>query len=373
MNFDSELQLIERLKASHPNHIAAQCFEKSFFSSLSPPQQQRLMDCMRSGLAVPESDTGCYAQHASDYDTLRGFFEPVIFRQHKAAQGNAHQSEWNLGGASYDVAELGLPPLSLRIRVGRNFSDLPLSPAMGLQERLRLEERMVQVFEDLIAAGQLAGRYVSLTPGHRYEIDAVEYDSLVRSHVMFKSMAEDAFLTTSGIAADWPHGRGCFFNSDRSMIIWVGEEDHLRIMQMRRDTKISPLLQDLQQTLHMINAALAKSDGSSFAWSEDFGYLTACPSNLGTAMRASAHLQLACLTADGSVDRVKQLADPLGLSVRGLGGEHTPIGTDGTVDISPRARLFVTEADIVRTLYQGVSQLVAAERQCLQDKAAKSG
>lgn len=61
-------------------------------------------------------------------------------------------------------------------------------------------------------------------------------------------------------------------------------------------------------------------------------------------MRASVHIALPNLTKGGSDAGAKKICDPLGLSVRGLGGEHTPIGADGTVDISPRARFCITEA-----------------------------
>jgi len=74
-------------------------------------------------------------------------------------------------------------------------------------------------------------------------------------------------------------------------------------------------------------------------------------------MRASVHLAIPNLTADGTDKTAKEIARPLGLSVRGMGGEHTPIGKDGTVDISPRARFCITEAQIVTALYLGVKLL----------------
>lgn len=49
---------------------------------------------------------------------------------------------------------------------------------------------------------------------------------------MFKDMSKDSFLMTAGIAQDWPFGRGCYVSEDNEFIIWVGEEDHLRIMAM---------------------------------------------------------------------------------------------------------------------------------------------
>eukprot|EP01044_Picomonas_judraskeda_P040412 COSAG03_NODE_19821_length_329_cov_0.900000_1_plen_109_part_11 len=78
-------------------------------------------------------------------------------------------------------------------------------------------------------------------------------------------------------------------------------------------------------------------------------------------MRASLHIQLPYLTADGTDVKAKAIAKPLGLSVRGLGGEHTPIGADGTVDISPSARFCIKECEIITALYLGIEKLKAAE------------
>ena len=98
-----------------------------------------------------------------------------------------------------------------------------------------------------------------------------------------------------------------------------------------------------------------------FAISPDYGVVTSCPTNLGTGMRASLHIQLPNLTSDGTDAKAKAIAKPLGLSVRGLGGEHTPIGADGTVDISPSARFCIKESEIITALYKGIEQLKAAE------------
>ena len=59
---------------------------------------------------------------------------------------------------------------------------------------------------------------------------------------MFKDMSEDGYLVTAGIAADWPHGRGCYVSEDKEFIIWNGEEDHLRIMCMKKGTILNEVL-----------------------------------------------------------------------------------------------------------------------------------
>ena len=78
-------------------------------------------------------------------------------------------------------------------------------------------------------------------------------------------------------------------------------------------------------------------------------------------MRASLHLAIPNLCADGTDTKAKEIARPLGLSIIGMGGEHTPIGKDGTVDISPSARFCITEAEIVTALYKGVKLLKEKE------------
>jgi creatine kinase len=97
------------------------------------------------------------------------------------------------------------------------------------------------------------------------------------------------------------------------------------------------------------------------AYNKEFGVVTSCPTNVGTGMRASVHIKLPNLTADGTDTKAKAIAKPLGLSVRGVGGEHTPIGADGTVDISPSKRFCISEAQIVTALYLALSKLKAAE------------
>ena len=78
-------------------------------------------------------------------------------------------------------------------------------------------------------------------------------------------------------------------------------------------------------------------------------------------MRASVLMQIPRLTADGTDKKAKEICKPLGLSVRGMGGEHTPIGSDGTCDISPSARFCITEAAIIKSLYDGIKLLKEKE------------
>ena len=147
-------------------------------------------------------------------------------------------------------------------------------------------------------------------------------------------------------------------------------------MCMKRGTKLNEVFDRLKKMLDTIESI----DGIDFATSSKYGYVTSCPSNLGTGMRArlrvirareqlpntftqaSVHVKIPNLTADGTENKAKAVCKPLGLSVRGTGGEHTPIGADGTVDISPSKRLFIKERDIIAKLYSGISDLMVEEK-----------
>ncbi len=99
-----------------------------------------------------------------------------------------------------------------------------------------------------------------------------------------------------------------------------------------------------------------------FAASPCYGNVTSCPTNLGAGMRASLHLRLPGLSSNGrDLGRLKAHAKAHGLAVRGAGGEHSDAGEGGLVDISPSARLGVTETQIMRRLYDGAAALWAME------------
>jgi len=228
---------------------------------------------------------------------------------------------------------------------------------------------MCEAFEKLKAMPEYGGGYNSLTPGHANEISQEQYKQLVADHIMFKDMAADPYLASAGIASDWPYGRGCYVSEDRGFVIWVGEEDHLRIMCMKKGTLLNDVFDRLKTALDVVSGI----EGLSFARSPDYGVVTSCPTNLGTGMRASVHIPIPKLTADGTDAKAKEVCKPLGLSVRGIGGEHTPIGEGGVCDISPRARFCITEAEIICALYKGIKLLKEKENELASGGGAGAG
>ena len=325
---------IAALLVDNPDNICLNTYDPEYYNSLPEEDKAGFLQCLNSGIENPDSGMGIYAMQPGDYDKYKLFFSKALAKYHKVAEDAVHVNDWSLEGVEglpeggvLDIGALGLPELSMRVRVGRNLKAFPLPGAMTQEDRCNMENFMLAAFEKLIAMPEYGGKYCSFTPGHANHVDEAEYQALVDAHIAFKDMSADTYLMSAGIGLHWPHGRGVYVSEDKGFIIWCGEEDHLRIMCMEKGTILNKVFDRLKGALDVVNGI----EGMEFAVSPDYGVVTSCPTNLGTGMRASLHIQLPNLTADGTDAAAKAIAKPLGLSVRGLGGEHTPIGADGTV------------------------------------------
>lgn len=360
------VQKIVATKESNPGNIMAASFDEAYYNGLDDAQKKRLLQCCNSGVVNPGSELGAYAMNPTDYDDFMPFFKPVLEKYHKVdLSARKHINDWNLKGVEglpadgkLDVSKFGLEPLSMRIRTARNLKKFPLAGAMNAEDRKNMELAMGPVFDTLIKNPEFGGEYVSLTPGHPKQMTEDRYNELVKAHIMFKDMSADSFLVSAGIAGDWPNGRGCYISEDKGFIIWVGEEDHLRIMAMKKSALINDVFDRLKAAIDYCEELIP----GGCAKSPEFGVITSCPTNMGTGMRASVHVKLPKLTAGGSDAKAVEVCKPFGLGVRGLGGEHTAIGADGTVDISPKGRFCISEAEIACALYKGVEKVWGEEQ-----------
>lgn len=130
--------------------------------------------------------------------------------------------------------------------------------------------------------GDLKGTYYSLA-GMKEE----DRKQLVDDHFLFKE--GDRFLEACGLNRDWPEGRGIFHNDAKTFLVWVNEEDQLRIISMQQGSDIGQVFSRLSRACSEIEK-IAK-----FAVDPELGNLTSCPTNLGTALRASVHIHLPLL------------------------------------------------------------------------------
>ncbi|GEM88673.1 phosphagen kinase [Oceanithermus desulfurans] len=302
----------------------------------------RLDHVIASGLANPDSAVGVYAGDAESYELFAPLFDPIIADYHGFGPEKRHQSD-------LDPAHLDAPNpdpegryvVSTRIRVARNLCCFPFGSILSRRERRIVEATVVHALEGL--SGELAGRYYPLSA-----MDPETQARLVADHFLFKE--GDRFLEAAGLNRDWPDARGLFHNEDKTFLVWVNEEDQLRIISMQPGADLQAVFARLARALGELERRL------TFARSERLGYLTSCPTNLGTAMRASVHVRLPGLTGE----EIQAIARDHGLQVRGTHGEHSD-AEGGVYDVSNKRRLGITEVEAVRRLAAGTAALISAE------------
>lgn len=361
---DNGSRLMARIRAIHsaqPGNLMARYFDQDYFNALEQPKRDRLLQIIRSGIEIPDSQMGVYAQTDGDYEDFAPLLDPMIRDYHDIPreQEIEQKHDWSLTASRCNLEDIdcGLNGASMRVRVGRNIAALPLPGAMTKAQRLEFEALMIDAFMTLQKDPNFGGQYLSLTPGSPHAIDEAAYRRRVQAHQMFKDMRGDPYLAAGGISADWPFGRGMYVSGSEDFLIWVGEEDHLRIVAMREGGDLAALFTRLHDGLERLAKLIP-----AFAHSRRYGYITSCPTNLGTAMRASLHLLLPKLTEGGKhLGPARKAASGFGLSLRGAGGEHSDAGHGGLVDISPRARLGTTETGIIQCLYEGTAALWSLE------------
>lgn len=336
-------QFPEECKSLLSKHLTPEVFE--ILKEKKTANGFTLEQAINSGVVNPDSGIGVYAGDEESYTLFAELFDPIIEEYHGFGKENKHQSNLNpndLNAPNPDPE--GKFILSTRIRVGRNVDNMPLGPAISKEQRDQIEVGVVEGLNAL--EGELAGNYYPL-PGMSKEVQ----DALIKDHFLFKE--GDRFLESAGLNRDWPEGRGIYHNHDKTFLVWVNEEDQLRIISMQQGGDIKEVFTRLVNAIKSIEAKVP------FSYNDHLGYITSCPTNLGTAMRASVHIALPNLAKD--MEAFKAITDEHHLQIRGIHGEHSE-SEGGVYDISNRRRLGITEVDAVQDMYDGVVALITAEK-----------
>ncbi len=304
-----------------------------------------LAQAINSGVVNLDSGIGVYAGDEESYELFAPLFDPIIQEYHGFTPSDKHKSNLNsddLKAPNPDVE--GEYIVSTRIRVGRNVADLPLGPAITKEQRNEIEARVSKALNGL--NGKLSGTYYPLNG-----MTEAQSKQLISDHFLFK--AGDRFLEAAGLNRDWPEGRGIYHNDEKTFLVWINEEDQLRIISMQMGGDIKEVFTRLTTAI----AEIAKE--VKFSYSEHLGYITSCPTNLGTAMRASVHIKLPKLGLD--MKTFEAIANEFHLQIRGIDGEHSQ-SKGGVYDISNKRRIGVTEVQCVQDMYDGVVALIAKEK-----------
>merc|ERR1712038_849027 len=286
--------------------------------------------------------------YAGDWDTYKDFaevFDAVIQEYHGISADARHTSDMDVDKVKGNIAP-EVPVHSTRIRVGRSIDGFGLSPGITKEQRVGVEALMKNAFKKM--EGDLAGTYYPLTG-----MDEAVRQKLVDDHFLF--MSGDANLKVAGMERDWPEGRGIYHNEAKTFLVWVNEEDQLRIISMEGGGDVKGVFARLARGIKAVGDSVKAESGKDFQLSKKFGYIHSCPTNLGTGMRASVHVDLPGWTKEG-LPALQKRCEDLAVQPRGTRGESGG-QTGHTYDISNKHRLGYSEVQLVQTMIDGVNTL----------------
>jgi creatine kinase/arginine kinase len=318
-----------------------------------------LARAIRSGQQNPDSSIGIYAGDAECYSLFKEVLDPVIRTYHGLTGVIRHVSDFGKaarqgpGGMDRrrtDFADLpDLDPahryiLSSRIRVARNLAGFVFTPHISAEDRRQAAQQIRQALATLPAP--LQGRY--------YPMDQLTPEQIGTQAVAGKAFPPgDRFQAAAGITRGFPEARGVYAGHDGNSSVWIHEEDHLRIISVERSGSLSSVFTRLALALDHLTRTLL------FAWDPCLGFLNACPSNIGTAMRAGVHIRLPNL--ERRPDILRQLVRDHGLQIRGTAGEKTAV-SGAVFDISNRKRLGIGEIELIHSLHAGIAAIIETEK-----------
>ncbi|KAM8710844.1 hypothetical protein ACLKA7_017470 [Drosophila subpalustris] len=325
-------------------HLTRDIFDK-LKEKTTPTYNSTLMDCIRSGVYNFNSHVGIYAPDPEAYATFADIFDPIIEEYHGFKKTDKHPASCYGYGADFpDLDPERKYIVSTRVRCGRSIKNFPFNPCLTQCDYAQLQTLVTKALGNL--CGEHAGKYYPLC-----EMDEKTKKKLIAKHYLFKE--DDPFLEEAKALRYWPLGRGIWINkTGLPFLVWLNEEDHIRIIAMEQGGNLGRVYE------RMIIGVESLAHQMQFNHDKRLGYLTFCPTNLGTSIRASVHIKLPSIFNDRST--LEEVAGKYHLQVRGTHGEHTE-AVGGVFDVSNKRRMGLTEYETITEMYNGIRALIDAE------------
>lgn len=226
--------------------------------------------------------------------------------------------------------------ISTRVRLARNLNRMPFPAEMNLEQK-------AQVVDEICKAASREGTPYTLRYTDMARLSQREALSLVERHLISPEFSR------------CEEGAGLLLSENEDVSLMINEEDHLRIQTML------PGL-ELDETYRMADELDSFLDGQlHFAFDDRLGYLTQCPTNLGTGMRASIMLHLPALQDSGAIQQLANTVAKLGLTIRGLYGEGSK--PEGAIyQLSNQVTLGISESAAIENLKGIAAQIIRQEQ-----------
>jgi len=226
--------------------------------------------------------------------------------------------------------------VSSRVRLARNLREKPFPGWAKKAERLDVMRLVKEAVEQLPEMSESYSENLeALSP--------LEKQVLVERHLISREHA------AKGV------GSAVVTNAPQSLSVMINEEDHLRMQAIRCGLQLDKVFEMINRVDSELEEVL------DFAFDAELGYLTACPTNVGTGMRASAMLHLPGLVMSDQINKIVNSVNKIGLAVRGLHGEGTE-AMGNLFQVSNQTTLGETEEEIIGRLTRVIEQILEHEQ-----------
>lgn len=228
--------------------------------------------------------------------------------------------------------------VSTRIRLARNLSGLPFPARMTPEQRRELNLKVKNAVLQSNTPFAKSLKYIDMA-----DIPQTEIAAMVERHIISPEFAEEN--------AD----RAIIISADESISIMIGEEDHVRIQVILGGLQLEKAYDTAEQLDSLLYNEL------HFAFDRSLGFLTECPTNLGTGLRASVMLHLPVTESNGEISSIAETVGKIGFTVRGMYGEGTKASAS-MYQVSNQITLGISEKNAIDNLKIITAQLIDKER-----------
>ncbi len=228
--------------------------------------------------------------------------------------------------------------VSTRIRLARNLSGLPFPARMSSEQRKELNLKVKNAVLQSNTPFAKSLKYIDMA-----DVPQTEIAAMVERHIISPEFAEEN--------AD----RAIIISADESISIMIGEEDHVRIQVILGGLQLEKAYDTAEQLDSLLYNEL------HFAFDRNLGFLTECPTNLGTGLRASVMLHLPVTESNGEISSIAETVGKIGFTVRGMYGEGTKASAS-MYQVSNQITLGISEKNAIDNLKIITAQLIDKER-----------
>lgn len=225
--------------------------------------------------------------------------------------------------------------ISSRVRLSRNIKQIPFTTRAK-------EQDLKKVFDLMKEASLSLGYGLKFVPMD--SLDELTKESLAEKHIISMEFAKNQNPYTA-----------ILINDEENICIEINEEDHIKLQVLSSGLEIENLMNlaiEIDQKLEEI---------VPYSYNEKYGYLTACPTNVGTGLKASVLVHLPALSTTGNARKVLNIVNGLGMNIRGLYGEGTKVEGD-MYQISNNQTIGITEKEIIKNLSLITQKIIKQER-----------